>query len=244
MTDGTGGGAAPPDDGSHGPFGAPPGAGAAAVTDGAMTCQLCGVPLQPATALAVGGHLACARCVEQLQYELQEREADGSVAPMGVVGALLGAFLGAAVWIGIAIASDFEIGYIAVLVGYLAGKGAVMLTGGRHGQLLQVLAVVGALIGLLAAKYFTFAHYFREYALEEHGASIGYFAPETLETFPLALPDMLSAFDLLWIFLAVTAAWRVPASPQLAVARAAVGHEGPAGPAMQTAPERVEGRDA
>jgi hypothetical protein len=53
------------------------------------------------------------------------------------------------------------------------------------------------------------------YVAEEYGETIGYLDGQTISAFGESLAEMTNLFDLLWIFLAVTAAWRVAASPTL-----------------------------
>jgi len=183
----------------------------------ATSCALCGARLPPDGGLFVGGHRTCQACIDQLAVELAEGEASSAQVPLGAAGSLVGGLLGAAVWAGIALGTDYEIGYVAVLVGFLAGKGATLATGGGHGQLLQVVAVVGALLGLAAAKYALFAHELKEYVASEFGETIGYLDEQVLANFPDYMGEATGAFDLLWIFLCVTTAWRGPASPTLQI---------------------------
>jgi hypothetical protein len=184
-----------------------------------LVCQLCGVALTPATAHSVSGHAACERCLDQIQAEIAEKEAGSSSVPVAAVGTLVGALAGAAVWAGVSISTGYAIGYIAVLVGFLAGKGATHATGGRHGRPLQIVAVAGALIGLLAANYAIFAHGMHTMVLEEDGTVLSYLDPFITSNFMPYMQSKTGLFDLLWVFLAVSTAWRVPAGPQLTVDR-------------------------
>ncbi len=186
----------------------------------AHQCAMCGVALTPSSTFSVSGHPACEKCVNQLEDEIAAKQAGATSMPMAVAGTLVGAVVAAAVWVGIVMSTNYEIGYVAVLVGYLAGKGAVLFTGGAHGRPLQVVAVAGAVFGLVLAKYAIFAHDLKEYAAEEYGEVLGYFDPQVTSLFIESLGETTGLFDLLWIFFAVTAAWRVPASPELEVTRA------------------------
>ena len=49
----------------------------------------------------------------------------------GTVGAVIGAIIGAIAWAAISSATGFQIGYVAVGVGFLAGYGMRTLGGGR-----------------------------------------------------------------------------------------------------------------
>ena len=179
------------------------------------TCALCGTTVRPGGFVMLNGHVACRPCAEEVANEVADKQAGAGSVPMAAIGGALGAGLGAAVWAGISIATDFEIGYVAVLVGFLAGMGVKLLSGGAHGTPLQVVAVVFAIVGLVLAKYVIFANAFSEVVLESYDVQVGWFAPETREAFMEFAGEMFGGFDLLWVFLAATAAWRVPGSPQI-----------------------------
>lgn len=174
-------------------------------------CTSCGFVVEG----PLGGSV-CARCLEQ-------RAAQTATAPrfpLALLGGAVGALLGAGVWTAISVFTNFEVGYVAVLVGFLAGRGVKLgagsvagsVAGSAAGKGLQVAAAGFALFGLVAAKYFTFAHFFAQ-SLAEDGVQAGPFHPEILAVFPHALPEMLSLFDLLWVALAMTTAWKGPARP-------------------------------
>ena len=70
----------------------------------------------------------------------------------GTLGALAGALLGAIVWGAISAATHFQIGYVAVGVGFLAGYGMRTLGGGRDrvdGAIAALVAVLGCVLGNL-----------------------------------------------------------------------------------------------
>lgn len=76
----------------------------------------------------------------------------GSIVP-SVIGSLLGALIGACIWAGIAIATDgAEIGYVALLVGVLAGYGSKILSPGDI-VALGMTAALCSIFGVLAGKY-------------------------------------------------------------------------------------------
>jgi hypothetical protein len=182
-----------------------------------QTCELCGVSIVGAQSYEINGHQSCQNCAAQIHAELTAKQAGAGSAPLGLVGALIGGALGAAAWAGITIATEYEIGYVAVLVGWLAGQGAVLFTGGGHGPVVQLLAVLGALAGVVGAKYALFAHGFMEYVEAEYDEVLGWFDAEIIDAFPDAILEMSDVFDILWVVLAVLAAWRAPASPQMSI---------------------------
>ena len=172
-------------------------------------CGLCGVTITEQPPRIVNGSPTCVACVGQLERELAAQRAGASVYPVAIAAGLAGALIGAAVWAGIAVAAQFEVGYVAVLVGFLAGFGVKLGARTARGPALQVLAAGLAVIGLLAAKYMTLAYMFRDLASAE-GVTLGWFDGLITSAFPEYLSETASPFDLLWIILAVSAAYRVP----------------------------------
>lgn len=174
----------------------------------AQACAVCGFVVE-GVAPGASGVAICDGCSGR------QAAASGSGAPrlpLALAGGAVGALVGAGVWAAIAVFTNFEVGYVAVLVGYLAGLGVRLGAGGARGKALQVMAAGLALGGLVVAKYFTFAHFFAQ-MLAEEGIQAGPFHPEILTVFPRALPEMLSPFDLLWVALAMATAWKAPAKP-------------------------------
>ena len=133
---------------------------------------------------------------------------------MGIAGGAGGALIGGLLWGGVSIATNFEIGYVAIAVGWLAGQGVVFATGGKRGTELQIIAALCSIFGLLVGKYLSFGGAVMDYMKTEEGVEVGYavlFSVELMTTFAESLGEMLSPFDLLWIFLALGIAWRTPA---------------------------------
>ena len=181
-----------------------------------VACALCHTNVALSTTKLANGHRVCPACALQLERELAQGDARTDDLPRAVALGALGALVGAAAWALVVVLTDFEIGYLAVLVGFLAGYGVKLGARGGHGKTLQQIAVACAAVGLLATKYFMFAHFFTTGAAKE-GVKLGYFSPATLSAFPHFLGSLLSPFDLLWVAIALSSAWRVPRAPRIVV---------------------------
>jgi hypothetical protein len=75
---------------------------------------------------------------------------------LGIVGGLIGAVLGAVIWAAIAFITGYELGLIAILVGFLTGFGVRQLGKGVDpifGIVAAVLALLGCVLGGLVASY-------------------------------------------------------------------------------------------
>lgn len=182
-------------------------------------CALCGVAVPPAAARRVNQHLVCAACAEQVLAELAAAEADARSLPLAGLAGLAGATLGAAVWAAITAATGLEIGFAAVGVGLLAGLGVKLGARGKRGGYLPHLAVAIALLGLVLAKYFVFVTLIAQATRGQPGTGLVPLLVASLVLFPQMLVRMLSPFDLLWVFFAVSAAWRMPAAPRVHLGR-------------------------
>lgn len=131
----------------------------------------------------------------------------------GLVGAGVAALVGGIVWGVIAIVTDYELGFIATGIGLLTGYATAGLARAK-GLTLQLIAVGAALAGIVIGKYLTFFSVLREYVGTEHGLAaadtVSVFDPEVVLVFFQSLGEILTAYDLLWVALAVLAAWRIP----------------------------------
>jgi hypothetical protein len=85
--------------------------------------------------------------------------------------------------------TQYEIGFVAWGIGFLAGTAAVVAAQRRSSTALQVVAVVATLAGIVLGKYLAYALW---------GKDNGY-----------DFQSMWGWFDLLWIGLGVVTAWRV-----------------------------------
>lgn len=122
----------------------------------------------------------------------------------GSIGALVGALIGASVWAAVSILTDYEIGYLAILIGILAGFGAKILATPGSGIPLQFSASLAALIGLIIGKYAAVAYIIKE----EYKYS--YFSSETFTLIQNNIGTLVKFYDLIWILVAIVAAWGIP----------------------------------
>ena len=150
--------------------------------------------------------------VKQAQAELFTPD---SLVP-AVLGGLLVAVLGGAIWGAVVAATNYEIGYLAWGLGLAAGLVVVKATGGKKGLIPQVIAVVSSVGGILLGKYFTFYYFFKQAvtkqaaanpAAEEFLKGVSVYSPEIIKTFLGSLKEIVTGHDALWIILAVFTAW-------------------------------------
>ena len=150
-----------------------------AIPGNAALCVQCGYNLET-------GKQAKAASVRAAQASAAARKMATGAGSfiLGCVLSAVGALLGAAIWAGITIASDYEIGWIAWILGLLAGGGMVL--GYREQNLRAGVVAAGiAVLGIAAARIMIFlfllsseigefaeTRHFKEMALAVHVAQL------------------------------------------------------------------------
>lgn len=132
----------------------------------------------------------------------------------GSIGGIVAAVAAAVVWALIVRFTGYEIGFMAWGLGLAAGAGVVFFVRGSRGRALQVVAVLASIVGILAAKYFIFVHFLREAVAKQYGAEsaarVSLVSVRVVQFFFETMTSVLSAYDALWVILAVVTAWRIP----------------------------------
>ncbi|HEX3469066.1 MAG TPA: hypothetical protein VHT05_13390 [Candidatus Elarobacter sp.] len=151
---------------------------------------------------------------------------------LGTAGAIVAAVVGAAVWAAITATVNFQIGYMAIGVGFLCGFAMRALSCGRV-RVEGVIAAVVALLGCVLGNLFTYAAVF---AREDHHPLFDVLL--ALAARPAAVADVLragfDAMDLLFYAIAAYAAYRTALAPVRAAPAATTPATAPA-PAPQPA---------
>jgi hypothetical protein len=132
---------------------------------------------------------------------------------LALLAGLVAAVVGGVVWGFVVKLSDYEVGIVAWGIGLLVGV-AVAAVARARGPVLQAIAVVCALAGILLGKYLSYALIAQE-DLETVGVDIGLFSSDMWSFFREDLDFVFGWFDLLWIGLAVYTAWRALQPEQL-----------------------------
>jgi hypothetical protein len=139
---------------------------------------------------------------------MNETRLDGRTVGLAAAAGIAAGIVGGIVWGLIVKLSDYEVGVVAWGIGFIVGTAVLWAAGRRKGLPLQLVAVVGALLGILVGKYLAFAWVIQDIAADE-GASVGLFSGEMRGLFRDALGDVFGWFDLLWVGFAVFTAWRL-----------------------------------
>ena len=129
--------------------------------------------------------------------------------PLAILGGGLAALIGAAIWAGITLATGYQIGYMAVAIGFLVGF-AVRFSGRG---VTPVFGVIGAVLALLGCALGNLLSGIGFIAREE---SVGFFTALTQFNYAASfdlLKAMSSGMDLLFYGIAVYEGFKLSTLP-------------------------------
>jgi hypothetical protein len=184
--------------------GTPPSAG---------TCAQCFTALAAGDGVESGGKWFCRPCYASLRAELEAAVAGMSAGvdyPKAAVGALLGGAAGALAWWGFTVLTHIAFGLFAVAIGFLAGRGAVMFSGGKRSRGLQAVSIAAAMLSYAAATFLVNRTFINN-ALAGQGEAfrVG-LPPQSADLFLRVVAADLGLMDLVFLAIAVWEAWRIP----------------------------------
>ena len=132
---------------------------------------------------------------------------------LGLLAALVAAVAGGVAWSLVVKWTDYEIGILALAIGFLAGTAAALVAAEARGLPLQAGAVIASLVGILVGKYLTY--YWAQVELgDRFGLEVvDFYSSAMLRAFREELDVVFGWFDLLWAGLAAFTAWRATAPP-------------------------------
>jgi len=93
--------------------------------------------------------------IDEMKYQQFINEIEGNQnLHMGIIGGLMAAAIGAAIWAAVTVITDFQIGWMAVGIGFLVGF-AVRITGKGISKSFGYVGAILALASCLAGNFFS-----------------------------------------------------------------------------------------
>ena len=126
--------------------------------------------------------------------------------------AVLAALGGGLVWAGVVIVTKYDVGILAWLVGAATGYAVHRLGGSTVTVADRAVAAVLAACGILLGKYVIFVHELKDALrtiFHTNPAAVGYFDSREMHFFVHHFTDVVRWTYILWIGLAMLAAYRV-----------------------------------
>jgi hypothetical protein len=179
----------------------------AAVSD-LVTCTGCKQPIT-SSYFTVGGQVACQRCKVTVERAAQHNPGVAAFVKAVGLGSLAG-LAGAAAWYMIRAATGYELGIIALAIGWGVGMGVRVGSGGRGGSRYQVLAIVLTYFWIAANYMPDLFVNFDKWALEgfAEGARLSLADAQAMLRNPS--PDMVFAIAGIKVVFAMTLALALP----------------------------------
>jgi glucan phosphoethanolaminetransferase (alkaline phosphatase superfamily) len=119
-----------------------------------------------------------------------------------LVGAFVGILLSGAIWGGIAIATDSEIGFVALATGALTGFLVATFAKKNIDVIHQLYAVVASILGIFLGKYIAISYFANKLY------DTGYFNNEIWTAYKESIISTLEPMDYLFFALAIVMAWQ------------------------------------
>lgn len=159
----------------------------------------------------------CAECKQEIDTALQQETENPNYFGAIILGLIAGA-IGALVWYFIEILTGYQIGYVALGLGYLVAWAVILGSGKKRGISLQIISSVIALLAVLSASYLSFMHFFNDYLQEELATAAGGQSIPYIWLSPLnkdLLQALISPMGLVIWGLALYIAFRTPQARKL-----------------------------
>lgn len=136
-------------------------------------CAACGTQLMEGRAILVQGKrkedppvALCPNCAGDAERKMQAETMEVNV-PGAVLGGLVAAILSALVWFAVVAISNYQLGLLAVGVGWIVAQGVMFGAGRKRGPILQVTSVVITLIAMAVSEYLIVRHVINQILLDE-----------------------------------------------------------------------------
>ncbi|HEY2491895.1 MAG TPA: hypothetical protein VGI33_03070 [Paenibacillus sp.] len=130
-------------------------------------------------------------------------ETNNNKVVLPVLGALLAAIIGGAIWATIAVVTEYELGLVAWAIGGLTGYAVVIFASRNTSSIHQIIAVIASLIGILLGKFFMFSYILND-------GFDGMFSSYYFQFFQENFTDLFAGMDIVFIVLAVVTSWQLP----------------------------------
>ena len=116
----------------------------------------------------------CNKCYENLAKASNMQSKDINTALAVIFGLALG-IIGALIWFGAVVITKWQIGLVAIAVGWLAGFGVHIGSGKKRAVSLQIISAIVAFISILFGQYLITNHFVHQILIEKMNWQGGYF---------------------------------------------------------------------
>ena len=187
------------------------------------TCANCGTAVTEGFGVTLAGKrrndppiTMCTNCASTFEAAFHT-ETEGA----NFVGALIlggiAALAASVLWYGIVVVTNYEVGIVAIAVGWLVANGVVLGAGRKRGRVLQGISITLTLLAMVASQYLILRYFVVQVLTEEGVTGIPLLLPLDLMAEILAESIRQDPLTLLFWALAVFEAYKIPARRSLRV---------------------------
>ncbi len=183
-------------------------------------CPMCSAQLKEGegvefTAGAKAGSITvCHDCSFKLEDGLRKQTADANVAA-GLGLGLLAAVVSSLVWYGVVVATGYELGLVAIGVGWLVSQAVMRGAGDKRGRALQAVAMVSVVVAMALSEFLIVRHFVNADLVQQGREAIPLLVNPLGALLLVAVGIQASPMSLLFWLIALYEGWRLPAASRL-----------------------------
>jgi hypothetical protein len=156
----------------------------------------------------------CSACVTKIETAIHS-ETQGANAVNALALALGAGLVSALVWYGIVVVTEYQLGIIAVGVGWLVAQAAIFGAGRRRGGTVQWISVITTLLAMLLGQYLIIWHFVNLALVEEGYGKLPLFMPIDLAFQRIGVSIQDDPLTLLFWAIALWEAFIIPRKRKL-----------------------------
>ncbi len=131
--------------------------------DEVVTCAGCGKELKVEERHSFEGENGediyyCDECLAQINQAFEEETKNPNIL-FAMVASVVAGLVGGFAWYWITVLTNYQVGYLAIALGWLVGVATCFGAGHKKGKALQLISVAATLITLLLAEFMITLHY-------------------------------------------------------------------------------------
>ncbi len=115
----------------------------------------------------------CDGCKEIAEQAFKEETKDPNITGALLLGTLAAVVAGI-VWFAISVLTGYQVGYVAIGVGFLIGYAVIFGSGKKRGAVLQMISALITAVTLFSSQYAISIYYLRQYLLANKEKILGY----------------------------------------------------------------------
>jgi hypothetical protein len=181
------------------------------------TCTNCGAEIQPGNGFLIPSnskktpslHL-CADCTGKVEAAYEAETSDPRL-PMALLLGLVAAVAACLLWYAVVVITNYELGIVAIAIGWVVGLAVVYGAGRKRGRALQIMALVITLLALLFSEYLIVRHFLVQNLAEDGYTGIPLLLDPPIVLFLIVEGIKASPTSLLFWALALWQAFVTPA---------------------------------